>query len=122
MAKITLEQLGPLLRERRGNRGLREIAAQVGISAATLSRIEAGKQPDLETFSKICQWLQIDASELLGCAIPGTISSSTMHTGAPPVLAHFRAAQAMSPETARHLGELILAVQRAVLAEAEEAK
>jgi len=42
---------------RRGKRmSLREAAKQVGVSAASLSRIERGEKPDIDTFVKICQW------------------------------------------------------------------
>lgn len=110
MKKITLEQIGPLLKDRRGGRGVREVAVEIGISAATLSRIECGKQPDLGTFSKICKWLGVDAGKVLGCSLsqPGPASAAAM------VAAHFRAEKTLSSETARHLGELILAVQRVV--------
>lgn len=36
---------------------LRELAKQLGISAATLSRIEQGKQCDATTLMKIFNWL-----------------------------------------------------------------
>ena len=55
MRKITIEQLGAELKQERGKRGLREVAAEIGISTATLSRIEAGRQPDLETFLQSLQ-------------------------------------------------------------------
>jgi transcriptional regulator with XRE-family HTH domain len=38
---------------------LREIADQTGVSAATLSRLERGTTPDLETFFAICTWLDV---------------------------------------------------------------
>ena len=112
MSKITLQQLGPLLKTQRGGRGIREAAQEIGISAATLSRVESGKQPDLETFSKLCQWLNIDAGEVLGCG-----SGTTVTTASPSAIAysvHYRAGKTMKPETAQHLGELILAVQCAL--------
>ena len=34
--------------------GLREFAKQAGVSLATLSRIENGNLPDIETFFKLC--------------------------------------------------------------------
>jgi transcriptional regulator with XRE-family HTH domain len=43
--------------------GLREFAKQVGISAATFSRIENGTQPDLETYFKLCFWMKRSANE-----------------------------------------------------------
>ena len=43
MARLTLEQLGLLIKQKRGNKGLRKVAAEMNVSAATLSRVEAGK-------------------------------------------------------------------------------
>lgn len=38
--------------------GLRELSSEIGISTATLSRIENGNfKPDLVTFKKILDWL-----------------------------------------------------------------
>jgi len=112
MARLTLEQLGPLLQKKRGNRGLRQVAAEINISAATLSRVEAGKQPDLDSFTKICAWLGVDPGEILGFknqATPVT-SPTTDHT---VMLAHFKAGKTMSPKTAQYLGSLILAIHKA---------
>lgn len=114
MAKITLERIGVELKERRGERGLREVATEIGISTATLSRIEAGKQPDLETFSKLCKWLQLDASAILGCGpdAPQEGPESGVQSNIPRrALVHFRAKREMTPETVNHLSHLILAVQ-----------
>ena len=43
--------------------GVREFAKQAGISAATLSRIENGKPPDIETFFKLCFWMKRRSNE-----------------------------------------------------------
>lgn len=32
---------------------------QIGISKATLSRIEKGKTPEIDTFIKVCNWLGV---------------------------------------------------------------
>ena len=37
-----------------------EAGKQIGISKATVSRVESGKLPDIETFIKICIWLETD--------------------------------------------------------------
>jgi urease accessory protein UreF len=43
--------LAQMIKVKRGSMGLREAAQQIGdISAATLSRMEQGKLPDVETF------------------------------------------------------------------------
>ena len=120
MRKISLEQLGPLLKEKRGSRGVREVAKEIGISPATLSRVESGKQPDLDTFCKLCVWLEVDPGQVLGCAVPqasAPVRAEAEPSSAPPskqVYAHFRSRKTVSPKTAQHLGELILAVQSAI--------
>ena len=37
---------------------LRAAAKEIGISAATLSRIERGEKPDIDNFVKICIWAE----------------------------------------------------------------
>lgn len=39
---------------------LRQLAELTGISASTLSRIEAEHNPDIVTFGQICEWLRYD--------------------------------------------------------------
>ena len=112
---MTLLRLGALLRERRGGRGLREVAQEIGVSPATLTRIEAGRLPDLLTFRKICTWLQVDPAEILG--IPGqpapTISDNTVSSALPSEAAvHLRADHALPPEAASDLARLISMAHR----------
>lgn len=103
MAEIALQSLVKRLKEKRGHRGIREIAAEIKISPATLSRVERGNLPDLETFNKICAWLQIDPGEILGFR-PSPRSSSEVRL-------HFKKDATMKEPTAKALGELILAAQ-----------
>lgn len=57
---LNSELLSTLLKSKRGKKALRETAEEIGdISAATLSRIEQGKLPDVETFISICKWLDV---------------------------------------------------------------
>ena len=104
MAKLSLTSIGPLVREKRGVGGIREVSAEIGISYATLSRVENGKLPDLETFSKICQWLELDPGEVLGC---GKNKSGKIKEE-PTVLAHFRAEKELEPNTLQALTEIVL--------------
>ena len=52
--------LGELLRLRRAVRGdgIRDLAREIGISSATLFRIEQGHRMDLDTFQKLLVWFQ----------------------------------------------------------------
>jgi len=38
--------------------GVRAVSKEIGVSPATLSRIENGKTPDIETLAMVCQWLE----------------------------------------------------------------
>jgi transcriptional regulator with XRE-family HTH domain len=100
----TLENLGRLLQEKRGDRGIREVAREIGISHATLSRVERGHLPDLENYQKICRWIGIDVPSL------ASISSKKEPSAIPQV--HFRKAPTVSPKTAQALAQLILTAQK----------
>jgi len=110
MTTPTLQTLGRKLREKRGGSGIRTIAAKIGVSAATLSRVERGYLPDLDTFGKLCRWLEIDPGEVLRVKS----RESTSHT--PTAAVHFKKDQAISATTAAALANLILAAQRAAIA------
>ena len=103
---VTLQNLGTLVRKERGNRSLREVAAEVGTSAPTLSRIEAGKTPDLETFGKLCRWLRLDPSSFLGVA-------PLEHDSEQPsfAVAHLKAQREVDQATAQSLARLIMNAQ-----------
>lgn len=105
----SLDQLGRLVAEKRGEGGLRATAAEIGIAPATLSRVEQGQLPDLANFTKICKWLGEDPSSILG-----------LDQEEKPVAAvHFRKTSTMKQETAKALAHMILAAQRAMRARQE---
>src|SRR2546426_12486125 len=101
MARLTLQTLGRKLVEKRGAVGIRETARKIGVSPATLSRVERGHMPDLETLRKVCGWLNIDPAEVLG--------SKAGKATTPTVGVHFRKGQTLKPETAQALAQMILA-------------
>lgn len=101
---LPIEELGKLITRKRQGRGIRAAAAEAGVSHATLSRVENGHMPDLMTFARICQWLEVDPGDFLG---------TTTTKEAPKAVVHFRKEKTVSPDTAVALGELILAAQRA---------
>ena len=114
MPKITLQTLGRKIIDKRGEKGIRETAKTIGISHGTLSRLERGHLPDLETFAKVCKWLRIDPAEILGV----NPQSRTAATAA----VHCRKDQALAPATAEALAHLILAAHRAVMLTEESAQ
>ncbi|HEX8459351.1 MAG TPA: helix-turn-helix transcriptional regulator [Pyrinomonadaceae bacterium] len=107
MAKITLQTLGRKLIDKRGGRGVRDTAKEIGISHGTLSRLERGYLPDLDTFGKVCRWLNIDPGEVLGMqsAVGSTLK----------VAVHCRKSQTLAPETAYALAQMIIAAHRALV-------
>jgi len=103
---ISIEKLGEMIVARRGTVGVRAAAKEVGVSSATLSRIENGHIPDLATFAKVCKWLGEDPGQFLG------MQSDT--SDAPVAVVHFRKKNTMPPETAKALGAMIVAAQQAL--------
>ena len=106
MSAINFKNIGLKVKEKRGVTGLRDTAKEIGISLATLSRIENGKVPDLDTFSKLCKWLDIDPAQIMGIT-PKKDSQSQQ------VSVHFKKDDAVAPDTAKALAEMIMAAQRA---------
>jgi transcriptional regulator with XRE-family HTH domain len=108
---MSILKLGKLLMERRGNEGIREFAKKLGVSPATLSRVENGKLPDLETFSKICDKLGLDPAEILQVGKKASVHPAPPAT---PTAAHvhLRADAQQDPSAAADLAKLILAAQR----------
>lgn len=100
VSKLMLQTLGPKVAEKRGTSGVRETARKIGINHSTLLRIENGLLPDLETFGKLCKWLEVDPSLFL--EIKPTVSEKTDFT--------------IRPETANALADLIVTAHRAMMA------
>lgn len=112
--KINLGNIGLEVKKKRGERGIRDVAKEIGIGSATLSRIELGKQPDLDTFSKICNWLKINPGDVLGYKGLGTAKPNPVTECDPKVYVQYKAERTMSSETARKLSELIMHVQQSI--------
>ncbi|MDY6948404.1 MAG: helix-turn-helix transcriptional regulator [Pseudomonadota bacterium] len=89
---------------------MRAAALDAGVSSATFSRVENGHMPDLETFAKLCKWLDRDPREFLG------MEDQVSNAEAPAAVAHFKKKKTVSMETAKALGELILAAQKSIRA------
>jgi transcriptional regulator with XRE-family HTH domain len=111
--ELNILRFSKLLSEKRGEKGVREFARELGISPATLSRIERGKLPDLETFAKLCGALKIDPAEMLEVETLKPKPAAPKPRFAEPAV-HFRADAQYTPEAARDLAALILAAQEFV--------
>lgn len=122
--EINIEQFAAQIREKRGKRGLREVAQEMGeISASTLSRIENGNIPDLDTFVRICRWLGVSPdSFIIGDASDSSIDSiSEGGSRKALVQAHLRADRTLDPKTVEALVRMIeLAYEQAERGEITE--
>lgn len=100
---LNTELLSSLIKEKRGSKGLRETAQEIeNVSFSTLSRIEQGKVPDVDTFIRICQWLGVSADEfIVGADELKEISNKDR------VIAHLRAEKVLEKETVNMLIKMI---------------
>jgi transcriptional regulator with XRE-family HTH domain len=104
MSEIDIKELGAQLRARRGRRGLREIAKEIGdVSASTLSRVEKGKVPDLDTFVRLCRWLGLAPEHFMDVSKQKGVTGSTKDV----VVAHLRAERTLDPKTVEALVGMI---------------
>jgi transcriptional regulator with XRE-family HTH domain len=102
MASIDIEKLTQLVKNKRGKRNLRDIAKEIGgVSISTLSRIEQGKIPDLSTYMKICEWLEVSPDVFNINAKP------TEKTHEEEIVFHLRADQSLSQEVSDALTKMI---------------
>lgn len=108
---MNIELLAENILRKRSIKGVRAAALDIGISSATLSRVENKKVPDLETFGKICAWLEDDPSIYLGLIKANPASQ---------VRVHFKKESAISTDTAKALSEMILLAQKALVNEYRE--
>ena len=98
-SKIDSEKMATMIRSKRGKLGLRAAAQEIGISAPTLSRIEQGNLPDIDTYVKICEWLNVSTDFFT--------SSTTEFTSQEFVIASLRADKTLSPSTVESLVNFI---------------
>ncbi len=111
---IDFVRLAKLVKAKRGNRGLREIAVEIGeISPSTLSRIEGERINDMasSTFLQVCDWLEISPSEL----IMETQDSEPPDIDIPDSIdLQLRAAKDLNPMTAKILSDVFKATYQAI--------
>lgn len=100
---LDTKALAESLKLKRGKRGLREISEEMnGIGISTLSRIENGKIPDVETFLAICYWLGVSPNEFMKKSDENMAPDKIDE-----VEGHLRADQNLDPELAHVLAEFM---------------
>ncbi|MEL4896326.1 helix-turn-helix domain-containing protein [Crocosphaera sp. Alani8] len=112
---LNTEKLANLVRSKRGNRGLRETAKEIGnVSPSTISRVEKGKTPDMDTFLALCEWLQVSPMEF----IQDTDEGQDLKT--PEAIAiRLRSDKNLDPAVANALVSLVKAAYQDMISEPE---
>lgn len=107
--EIDVARFADAVRGKRGKMGVRAASEAIGdVSPSTLSRIEQGRLPDLDTYMKLCRWLGVTPTHF---AL--TVAGDTDDEKAPPVplpeqfVMHLKADQTLKPETRQALATLI---------------
>ena len=100
---LNTELLAGMLKSKRADKGLRAVALEISnVSAATLSRIEQGKIPDVDTFIRICKWLNVTTDTFIVSDVKLKPISTKEQ-----VVAHLRAERELSKETVNMLIQMI---------------
>ncbi len=99
--RLDVAQLGGMIRERRGCLLLRQAAQEAGVSFSTLSRVEAGAQPDLASFTRLCAWLGVPASRFFTPVAPRTTQPLD------EALSHLQADPRLTPEAATAISSML---------------
>ncbi len=109
MAKkvLQLEALVAALDSERQAKGIswRQLATEAGVSASTLTRMQQGKSPDVDTFSALTAWLGTPAERFYTELGPGRVQNDPMAV----VSTLLRGNKKMSPKAVKALTELVSA-------------
>lgn len=62
---IDTEKLGTLIQVKMGNKSLRDVESETGLSPSTISRISNHHIPRLDTFLVMCEWVGISPTEFI---------------------------------------------------------
>ncbi|GIK38003.1 MAG: hypothetical protein BroJett011_18360 [Chloroflexota bacterium] len=122
---LAVDRLAALVKAKRGDKGLRKTAKEIGeISPSTLSRIEQGKMPDLDTFIRLCNWLGVAPNQFFEGSRNQELSPD--QSNIPPIApgmstpeiveVHLRADKELDPETAEALANMVKAAYQAIKA------
>jgi transcriptional regulator with XRE-family HTH domain len=93
----------------KGDLSWRQLAAEVGVSPSTMTRLANGHRPDVDAFAALVRWLGVPAERFM-------IDDSSSKEIEPELLAELapllRARRDLNPEDVQYLEELIGAAVR----------
>ena len=100
--EINVSSLGEAIQRQREARKLtvRSAAEQIGgVSSSTLSRVERGSLPDLDTYMRICRWLKVDPAQFANNPINSDNSKSGTSLKKEDIIVHLRADKLLNQNT-----------------------
>lgn len=97
---IDTGKFAEMIKSKRGSTGLRQLSTEIGISPSTLSRVEQGNLPDIDTYMRLCKWLEVSPNFFTD----NIEMDSNSKRG---IIAHLRADKTLPNETAEALIQMI---------------
>ena len=98
-SSLDTQKFSEMIKSKRGKKGLRQLASEIGISASTLSRIEQGNLPDIDTYIKLCEWLEVSTEYFT--------SNNTERNAKSDIIAYLRADKTLPQSTSDALIQMI---------------
>lgn len=93
---LNTELFSSMLKSKRGKTNLRDTANEIGsVSSATLSRVEKGNLPDVETFITLCKWLDVSTETFIVDGQDEALELSEKDK----IVYQLRSSQELDPET-----------------------
>ena len=108
--EIDAKALAEAIVRRRGARKLtvRAAAAEMdNVSSSTLSRIERGNLPDLDSYMRICRWLEVDPAYFAVAPTGKKAIEKESPLQREDIITHLRADQLLSTQTREALITMI---------------
>ena len=96
----------------RAARSLRwkDVAAQTGVSASTLTRLGQGKNPDADSIAALVFWSDLSASDFVRRANPRAMATAPSSVGT--IAAALSADPRLTPEVASAIAEIVSTLHR----------
>jgi transcriptional regulator with XRE-family HTH domain len=98
---LDLAQLGAMLKQHRGALSLRQAAAEAGVSFSTFTRVEAGAQPDLTSFTLLCGWMGVSPSQFFSPVARREVAPID------EAIAHLSADPRLEPDAASRIADVV---------------
>lgn len=108
--EINVSALGEAIQRYRESKKLTVRAAAEemdNISPSTLSRIERGSLPDLDTYMRICRWLDVDPSHFATQPVTKSSSERRIDLQKEDIIVHLRADKLLNQQTREALITMI---------------